>query len=176
MRQYQSISYSIKSWRIKCGKCEDLLRFAANSISRWLSCRVRSLFFASFGSALRTGQYQCSRLWVSQPKSVCTSPAHKPDNTSPAETQLLSSRRERWIFENRGMIFGNQFKPIKIKQMQWPIICNLTRTNHRTPFILPRVGGVITKNSRSNLETSHGNAVFRTNHLPRFYKSMLDQL
>ena len=32
---------------------------------------------------------------VSQPKPfVYTSPAHKPDNTSPAETQLLLSRRE----------------------------------------------------------------------------------
>jgi len=41
---------------------------------------------------------------VSQPKSVYISPAHKPDNTSPAETRLLLSRRERWIFNNRGVI------------------------------------------------------------------------
>jgi len=45
--------------------------------------------------------------------------------------------------------------------MQWPIICDLTRTNHRTPFIFrfSRFRGVITKNSRivkfSNLETSN---------------------
>ena len=39
--------------------------------------------------------------------------------------------------------------------MQWPIICDLTRTNHCTPFILPRFWGVVTKSSRSNLETSH---------------------
>jgi len=39
--------------------------------------------------------------------------------------------------------------------MQWPIICDLTRNNHRTPFILPHFRGVITKNNPSNLETSH---------------------
>jgi len=39
--------------------------------------------------------------------------------------------------------------------MQWPIICDLTRTNHRTPSILPRFRGVVTKNTPSNLETSH---------------------
>ena len=31
-------------------------------------------------------RFHCSRLGVSQPKSVHTSPAHKPDNTSPADT------------------------------------------------------------------------------------------
>jgi len=39
--------------------------------------------------------------------------------------------------------------------MQWPIICDLTKSNHCTPFILPRFRGVITKNSRNNSETSH---------------------
>ena len=27
--------------------------------------------------------------------------------------------------------------------------------NHHTPFILPRFRGIVTENSRSNLETSH---------------------
>jgi len=35
--------------------------------------------------------------------------------------------------------------------MQWPIIRDLTRPNHHTPFILPRRN----KSSRSNLKTSH---------------------
>ena len=37
------------------------------------------------------GQYQRSRLGVSQPKSVCT-------------TRLLLSKKERWIFNNLGRI------------------------------------------------------------------------
>jgi len=41
------------------------------------------------------GQYQLSRLGVSQPNSVYI---------LPAETRLLLSRRERWIFNNRGVI------------------------------------------------------------------------
>jgi len=53
--------------------------------------------------------------------------------------------------------------------MQEPLICDLTWTNHRTPFILPRFRGVVTKNCgifraknsvvirvlKGNLERSH---------------------
>jgi len=41
--------------------------------------------------APRASQYHRSRLWVSQSKSIYT---------TPAEIRLLSSRRERWIFDN----------------------------------------------------------------------------
>ena len=39
--------------------------------------------------------------------------------------------------------------------MQWPAVCDQTRTNHHIPLILSCFWGVVTKSSCSTLETSH---------------------
>jgi len=75
-----------------------------SSLRKWRNCWARYLFFTSYDSRgiPQVGQYHnIAQVLGSVNLSVDTSPAHKPDNTSPDERQLLFLRRERWI--NHGL-------------------------------------------------------------------------
>ena len=87
-----------RAGQTKCITAKYIKSTVQSSSCVWQRCRVRHLFFGQ----LWLGMEHHVRVSIIAPGWGFSQP--KLVYTSPAEIRLLLSRRERWIFNNRGMI------------------------------------------------------------------------